>query len=73
MLNMTAVLITFLLQDHLLDQFQQATASAVNICAWATWPAVQHTQLSQVVAAQDTQLHQLVHVGAVLVPAVLLE
>ena len=33
MLNMTAVLITSLLQVHLLAQFQQDTALAVNICA----------------------------------------
>ena len=32
MLNMTAALITFLLQGHLLDQFQQDTGLAVNIC-----------------------------------------
>jgi hypothetical protein len=33
MLNMTAVLITFLLQAHLLDQFQHNTELAVNTCA----------------------------------------
>ena len=32
MLNMTVVLITFLLQDHRLDQFQQDTGLAANIC-----------------------------------------
>jgi hypothetical protein len=73
MLNMTVALITFLLQEHLLDQFQHNTELAANICAWVTWPAVQHTQLSQVAAAQATQLRQLVHVGEVLVPAALLE
>jgi hypothetical protein len=73
MLNMTVVLITFLLQEHLLDQFQQHTELAVNTCAWVTWPAVQHTQPSQVAVAQATQLHQLVHAGVVLAPAALLE
>ena len=33
MLNTTVVLITFLLQEHLLDQFQHNTELAVNTCA----------------------------------------
>ena len=33
MLNMTVVLITFLLQAHRLDQLVQSTELAVNICA----------------------------------------
>jgi len=73
MLNMTVALIIFLLQEHLLDQLVQPTESVVNTCAWVTWPAVQHTQLSQVVVAQAMQLHQLVHVGAALAPVALLE
>ncbi len=73
MLNTTVALITFLLQEHLLDQFQHNTELAVNICAWVTWPAVQHTQLSQVVVVQATQPHQLVHAGAALAPVALLE
>ena len=72
-LNIPAALITFLLQEHLLDQLVHGTELAVNICAWVTWPAVQHTQLSQVVVVQATQPHQLVHVGAALAPVVLLE
>ena len=32
MINMTAALITFLLQDHLLAQSQQDTELAANIC-----------------------------------------
>jgi hypothetical protein len=73
MLNIPAALITFLLQEHLLDQLVPPTELAVNICAWVTWPAVQHTQLSQVVVVQATQPHQLVHAGAALAPVVLLE
>ena len=49
------------------------TELGANIAAWAIWPAVQHTQPSQVAVVQDMQLRQLVHVGAALVPAVLLE
>jgi hypothetical protein len=73
MLNTTVALITFLLQEHLLDQLVHGTELAVNICAWVTWPAVQHTQLSQAAVAQATQPHQLVHAGAALAPVVLLE
>jgi hypothetical protein len=46
---------------------------AVNIAAWVTWPAVQHTQPSQVVVAQDTLLTHQVPAGAVLALAALLE
>ena len=45
----------------------------VNIAAEVIWPAVQHTQLSQVVVAQVTQLTHQVPVGAALVLVVLLE
>jgi hypothetical protein len=45
----------------------------VNIAALVTWPVVQHTQLSQVVVAQVTQLTHRTHVGAVLAPAALLK
>jgi hypothetical protein len=45
----------------------------VNIAAWVIWPAVQHTQPSQVVVAQVTQLTHRAHVGAALAPVVLLE
>jgi len=44
-----------------------------NIAAWAIWPVVQHTQLSQVAVAQATPLTHQVPVGAVLVLAALLE
>jgi hypothetical protein len=70
---MTVVLTTFLLQEHRLDQLVQPTELVVNTCALVTWPAVQLTQLSQVAEAQVTQLHQLVHAGAVLAQAALLE
>jgi hypothetical protein len=73
MLNTTVALIIFLLQAHLLDQLVHGTELAVNTCAWVTWPVVQHTQPSQVVAAQAMQLHQLVPAGAVLAPVALLE
>jgi hypothetical protein len=73
MLNMTAALITFLLQAHLLDQLVHGTELVVNTCAWEIWPAVQHMQLSQVAVVQDMQLRQLVHVGAVLAQVALLE
>ncbi len=46
---------------------------AANIAAWAIWPVVQHTRLSQVAVAQATQLTHQMHVGAVLAPAALLE
>jgi hypothetical protein len=46
---------------------------AANIAAWAIWPAVQHTQLSQVVVAQVTQLTHRMPAGAVLALAALLE
>jgi hypothetical protein len=45
----------------------------VNIAAWVIWPAVQHTQPSQVVVAQVTQLTHRVPAGAVLALAALLE
>jgi hypothetical protein len=46
---------------------------AANIAAWAIWPAVQHTQLSQVAVAQATQLTHQVPAGAVLALVALLE
>jgi hypothetical protein len=46
---------------------------AANIAAWAIWPAVQHTQLSQAVAAQATQSTHRVPAGAVLALVALLE
>jgi hypothetical protein len=70
---MTVVQITFLLQDHLPDQLAQIMELAANIAAWVTWPAVQHTQLSQVVAAQDMPLTHRMPAGAALAPVVLLE
>ena len=72
-LHMTVVQITFLLQEHLLAQLVHSTELAANIAAWAIWPAVQHTQLSQVVAVQATQLTHQMPVGAALAPAALLE
>jgi hypothetical protein len=72
-LHMTVVQITFLLQEHLLDQLVHSTELAANIAAWVTWPAVQHTQLSQVAAAQATQLTHQVPAGAVLAQVASLE
>jgi len=72
-LHMTVVQITFLLQAHLLDQLVLITVLVANIDAWVTWPVVQHTQLSQVAAAQVTPLTHQVPVGAALAPVVLLE
>ena len=72
-LHMTVVQITFLLQAHLPDQLAQIMELAANIAAWAIWPAVQHTQPGQVVAAQATPLTHQVPAGAALAPVVLLE
>jgi hypothetical protein len=72
-LHMTVVQITFLLQEHLLDQLVHGTALAANIAAWATWPAVQHTQPFQVVVAPVTQLTHQMPAGAVLAQVALLE
>ena len=72
-LHMTVVQITFLLQEHLLDQLVHSTELAANIAAWATWPAVQHTQLSQAAAAPAMPLTHQVPAGAALALAVLLE
>jgi hypothetical protein len=70
---MTVVQITFLLQAHLLDQLVHIMELAANIAAWVIWPAVQHTQPGQVVAAQATPLIHQVPAGAALAPVVLLE
>jgi len=72
-LHMTVVQITFLLQAHLPDQLAQIMELAANIAAWATWPAVQHTQPGQVEVAQVMPLTHQVPAGAALAPAVLLE
>ena len=72
-LHITVVQITFLLQAHLPDQLAQIMELAANIAAWAIWPAVQHTQPGQVVAAQATPLTHQVPAGAALAPVVLLE
>jgi len=49
------------------------TELVANIAAWATWPAVHHMQLSQVVVARVTQLTHPMPVGAVLAQVALLE
>ena len=72
-LHMTVVLITFLLQEHLPDQLVHIMELAANIAAWATWPAVQHTQLFQAAVAQATPLTHQVPAGAALVQVALLE
>ena len=49
------------------------TELVANIAAWATWPAVQHTQPSRVAVALAMPLTHQVHVGAVLAQVALLE
>jgi hypothetical protein len=71
--NTTVVLMRSQCKDHQAVRFLQDTESAVNIAAWATWPAVQHTQPSQAAAAPAMQLTQLMPAGAVLAPVALLE
>jgi hypothetical protein len=71
--NTTAVLISLLFKVHQLDRSLLRTESVVNIDVLVTWPVVQHTQHSQVAAAQDMQLTHRMPVGAALALAALLK
>ena len=71
--NTTAVLISLLFKAHQLDHSLLHTESVVNIDVLATWPVVQHTQLSQAAVAQATQQTQLMPAGAALAQVALLK
>jgi hypothetical protein len=72
-INTTVVLMRSQWQADQAARLMPPMELAANIAAWVTWPAVQHTRPSQVVAAQAMQPTHPMHAGAVLAQVALLE